>query len=435
MRAVDIALQHSVSRPTVQAGGRRAVVSVSHPSLEADATVGQLWSIPLDSGAPRRITRGFHDSAPQFSPDGSALAFVRRAAKEPGQLHVMPSDGGEPTKITDAELGVSEFSWSHDGRSIAFSAAVPEHGRYGTVEEIPPSAEPARRITDQRYKANGRGYTHDQRKHIFLLTVPALDAEPVYQPVPGPDGEKVDVETVPSATQLTFGDVDDRSPKFLRGDDRIAFLSDKRDGIADLQSQLWAVPVAGGGAAVLTKRDWSLSIETFEVGEDGSIVLTARHVGDLGLDFVARNSGVIRMDATGEGIEWLTDPATVDVNDYPIEIGADGVVSANRMLGTSRLVRIGWDGAMTELSDPELEITGFATADDGVAVSLLSPTSFGDVGILRDGELTVLTDFSAGAREAGIVLPEAFQGTGRDGYPIHGWVAKPRRVMGRIRRC
>ena len=44
MRPTDIELLHSVSRPTVQAGARRAVVSVSHPSLSADATVGQLWS-------------------------------------------------------------------------------------------------------------------------------------------------------------------------------------------------------------------------------------------------------------------------------------------------------------------------------------------------------------------------------------------------------
>jgi dipeptidyl aminopeptidase/acylaminoacyl peptidase len=425
MRPTDIELLHSVSLPTVQAGASRAVVSVSHPSLSADATVGQLWSIPLDGGQPRRISRGFRDSAPKFSPDGAALAFIRSAPKQPGQLYVMPSDGGEPTQLTDAKLGVDEFTWSHDSTSIAFVAAVPEQGRYGTVEDIGSSAEPARRITDHRYKMNGRGYTNDQRTHVFLVEVPALDAEPPYPPVAQLDGEKPEAVVVPKATQLTDGDVDDHSLRFLPGDDRIAFVSNERDGVADLQSQVWAVPVGGGAVEQVTKREWALSVDRFEVDVEGRLLLSAAEVGETGFDFVARNAGLVRVDAAGERIEWLTDPATVDLTDYPIETGADGALSINRMFGTSRLIGIGWDGASAELTPPELEVTGFAGAEDDVVVAFQSATSFGDVGILRDGEFTVLTDFSATIRDAGIVEPAAFEATGRDGYPIHGWVAKP----------
>ena len=313
MQPRDIALLHSVSRPTVQAGARRAVVAVSHPSLEADANVGQLWSIPLDGGEPRRITRGFRDSAPEFSPDGSALAFIRSAPKTPGQLYAMPSNGAEPTQLTDAKHGVGSFTWSHDGRSIAFIATVAEPGRYGTVEEIGAGAEPPRRITDERYKANGRGYTHDQREHVFVLTVPPLDAEPTYAPVPTPDGQKPEVALVPDARQLTDGNADDRSPRFLAGDDRIAFASDERDGVADLQSQVWTVPVGGGAVEQFTKREWSLAIDTFEVADDGGLVLSAQDVGAGGVDFVARNSGLVRI--VGEDIQWLTDPATTDLTE------------------------------------------------------------------------------------------------------------------------
>ena len=71
-------LLNSVSPPAVHPDGSRAVVSVTRPDFDADAYVGQLWNVPLDQEQlPRRITRGFRDSAPAFSPDGLALAFLR----------------------------------------------------------------------------------------------------------------------------------------------------------------------------------------------------------------------------------------------------------------------------------------------------------------------------------------------------------------------
>lgn len=423
MRPNDIELLHSVSRPTVQAGVPRAVVSVSHPSLAADATVGQLWSIPLDGGEPRRITRGFRDSAPKFSPDGTVLAFIRSAPKQPGQLYAMPSEGGEAIQLTDQKLGIDSFTWSHDSTSIAFTAPVPEQGRYGTVEEIGAGAEPPRRLTTMPYKRNGQGYTIDQHSHVFMVALPPLDAEPSYPAVPQADGEKVEQQTVPLATQITDGDVDDRSPRFLPGDDRIAFVSYERDGHDDLQSQVWAVPVGGGVAEQLTSREWALSVDTFEVEADGGLVLSAAEVGESGIDFVARNAGVVRV--VGDDIQWLTDQNTVDVTDHPIDLNQDGVLTVDSARGTSRLIGVSWDGKVLPLTPPEIEVTSFASAGDDVVLSLQSATSFGDVGILRDGVLTLLTDFSTALRDTGIVEPIEFEATGRDGYPIHGWVAKP----------
>ena len=429
MRPTDIELLHAVSRPTVQAGASRAVVSVSHPSLAADATVGQLWSIALDGGEPRRITRGFRDSAPEFSPDGAALAFIRSAPKQPGQVYVMPSGGGEPTQLTDAKLGVEEFTWSHDSATIAFVAAVPEQGRYGTVDDIGASAEPARRVTDHRYKANGRGYTNDQRTHVFTVTVPPADAEPPYPPVAQLDGEKPEWASVPAATQLTDGDVDDHSPRFLVGDDRIAFVSDDRDGVTDLQSQVWVVPGAGGVVEQLTPRERGLYVSSFEVDAAGELVLCAAELGDSGLDFVARNSGIARFVASndvGERLRWYTDRESVDLTDYPIVPLPDGrVLSIDRTFGSARLVSVSPEGELRYLTEPDVEVTSLAAAGDDVVVSFQSATTFGDVGVVREGVFTALTDFSASLRDTGTVLPMAFEATGRDGYPIHGWIAKP----------
>src|SRR5690554_4230946 len=141
MKPSDICLLKSVSKPTLAPDGSRAVVAVTRPDLAADSYVGQLWSVDLNGGSPRRITRGFRDSAPAFSPDGSLIAFLRAGQKDAPQLHVMSSTGGEPLKVTDQKLGVSAFEWSPDGSRIAFLSRVPEEGRYGTVDELGSGAE------------------------------------------------------------------------------------------------------------------------------------------------------------------------------------------------------------------------------------------------------------------------------------------------------
>jgi Tol biopolymer transport system component len=78
VKASDLPLLTSVSRPSVHPDGTVAVFATSSPNLDADAYVGQLWTVPIDgSAAPRRLTRGFSDSSPRFSPDGSRIGFLR----------------------------------------------------------------------------------------------------------------------------------------------------------------------------------------------------------------------------------------------------------------------------------------------------------------------------------------------------------------------
>lgn len=121
MKSEHLPLLTSVSAPAVHPDGSRAVVSVVRPDFDADAYVGQLWDVPLDPGKPdsdrlntesrpRRLTRGFRDTAPDFSPDGLVLAFLRAAAGGKPQLHVVEASGSEPQLITDAPLGVSDFA-------------------------------------------------------------------------------------------------------------------------------------------------------------------------------------------------------------------------------------------------------------------------------------------------------------------------------------
>src|SRR3954451_10161658 len=93
-----------------------------------------LWVVDATSGASTQITSGddLNDSDPQWSPDGSRIAFVSdRTGKAFDMGHntdvwVIAAAGGPLTKISDHPGGDNSPRWSPDGQTIAFLSAVPE---------------------------------------------------------------------------------------------------------------------------------------------------------------------------------------------------------------------------------------------------------------------------------------------------------------------
>src|SRR3954453_19685199 len=93
-----------------------------------------LWVVDAASGASTQITSGddWNDSDPQWSPDGSRIAFVSdRTGKAFDMGHntdvwVIAAAGGQLTKISDHPGGDNSPRWSPDGQTIAFLSAVPE---------------------------------------------------------------------------------------------------------------------------------------------------------------------------------------------------------------------------------------------------------------------------------------------------------------------
>jgi Dipeptidyl aminopeptidases/acylaminoacyl-peptidases len=439
VKASDLPLLNSVSAPTVRPDGARAVVAVTHPDFDADAAVGQLWTIPLTGhAAPRRMTRGFRDTAPQYSPDGRLIAFLRAEPGKPAQLHVVDAGGGEPVSVTDRALGVSEFRWSPDGSAIAFVSRDPEQGRYGTVDGLGSGAEPARHITVQNYRANGLGYTIDRRAHIYLVTVPDVTAEPAVQPAPSAQGPAETRPVVPEPQRLTDGDFDHGALAFSPDGGTLAFVSarhEERD--ADLRSNVFLMRLSAEGEPLevtdVTGSHGDFSVPDghgcVEFGLTGAVYFLAQDVGESGRDFVAKNTSLFVIERAGEAPKRLTDPEVVDLG----EIGSGitplddrTVLVPNRTRGTVQLVSVASDGTVQNLTrDAPIEITGAATAGRTVVVSFTDERTAGDVAMLENGGLRTVTNFSAALRASGLAAVREFTAAARDGYPVHGWVVVP----------
>ena len=454
MKSEHLPLLNSVSAPAVHPDGTRAVVSVTRPDFDADAYVGQLWAVPLNPGLdadpndadshdaarlPRRLTRGFCDTAPDFSPDGRALAFLRAAAGGKPQLHVVEAAGGEPQAITAAPLGVSSFAWSPDSGSILFSARTPEEGRYGSVDGVSAGSEDARLITDFKYRMNGLGYTADKPLQLFLVELPPLGAEPKVAPAgralkalgAAPDPEATAASLLPAAKQLTTGAVDHNGASFSADGGTIFFTAALHDGHdTDLAIGIYAVPAAGGQPkAVVPANAGRQTVGAVRQSADGEwLFFLAQDLGASGRDFVARNTALYAMPAAGGHARALSDVETLDLSDdSPIQLrGEAGALVLNNARGTVELHEFGATGDHAVLLAGNRVVTGAADGGGRLVVSFSDSSTAGDVAVLEGGQLQRLTDFSAPLRSvAGISEPQEMTLPSADGYPVHGWLVKP----------
>src|SRR6187551_1748299 len=97
---------------------RQPTVSATHIAF---TYANNLWTVERAGGLARRLT-SFHGQTvnPRFSPDGKWIAF---SAEYAGNLdvYVLPTEGGEPKRLTWHPGADTVQGWTHDGASIVFA--------------------------------------------------------------------------------------------------------------------------------------------------------------------------------------------------------------------------------------------------------------------------------------------------------------------------
>jgi len=131
----------SLSDPQASPDGRQVAVVVSTPDWKTDKAKHEIDLIDVTTGARRPLTRDRTDiSTPRWSPDGMRLAFIAMDTtpaapaaangkhdaddtEKHDQIFVLPMDGGDALRVTNAARDVASFAWSPDGKTIAYVAA------------------------------------------------------------------------------------------------------------------------------------------------------------------------------------------------------------------------------------------------------------------------------------------------------------------------
>jgi dipeptidyl aminopeptidase/acylaminoacyl peptidase len=420
MEPSDLTALRAPGTPTLSPDGRNAVVSVRHPDLETDEYVAHLWLVPTDGSAPaRQLSYGWRDTDPRWSPDGRWLAFVR-AERDPAtrqvgkpQLWLLPAGGGEGRRLTDHPLGVAEPVWSPDSSRLAYTARVPEPGRYGTDEQVGPEAEPPRRITTLAFRIDNLGFYIDRRSHVWVVDIDG--GEPV---------------------RVTTGDHDHSGVDWSPDGELLAFVAARHPEAGnDVRSDVWVCRPDGSGLRALTAGGLSAGLPRF--GPDGGTVyFVAIDLGAGDRAIVCRNSGLwsVPVDGGPPGTHSAAPERLTDRDAHHlarpagmIETTPDGVLFTDEHRGSIRLVRVPYAGGAPEVPvDGERQVIGMATAGGVTAVTVSEPSHPGELAVLDGGDLKMLTSFNEAFGSTIGVRPMAeLTATAPDAYPVHGWVLRP----------
>lgn len=389
----DLGKLNLPSDPRLSPDGKSVLFTVSRPNLGEDRYDQTLWI--SDEGGARPVSTGPRDKDGRWSPDGTTIAFTRRADdKAKPQLAVMPSAGGEVTVLTDFDGGVEGLEWSPDGSRIAV-VAVTYTEEWAGLDEEERKRKP-RRITSVPYRFDNKGWLHDRKRHIWL----------------------VDPKGADDPQCLTSGEFDEELLSWSPDGKRIAFISD-RDPARGLVSgnDAFEVDVATGEVVRAAPRGfWTQT----SYSPSGALHLLGNVDPVYPVDsFLYRNES----DGSLTDLTGGHDRSSVSLSAGPARIAWDGddAIVGWEDSGTFGLVRVTPAGEVIHEADGERVITGFDARDGRLVATSKTPTSPGELVSVEEVE-TQLTNLNNDAFPT--VDPEHFT-VSSDGHELDVWAYLP----------
>src|SRR5215467_11297840 len=115
-----------IQEPQFSPDGTRVAFVVSDP-LTGQKRTRHIWVYGLKSKAARQFTYSDKsETSPRWSPDGTQLAFLSARCGDETQIIVMRANGGEAAPLTKSKNSISAFEWAPDGKRIAFLSGDPK---------------------------------------------------------------------------------------------------------------------------------------------------------------------------------------------------------------------------------------------------------------------------------------------------------------------
>ena len=428
-----------VADPQISADGKEVAYVVVTVNEKEDRYETSLWTVETSgSAAPRRLTAGPRDSAPRWSPNGRALAFLRAPGeKDRPQIHFLPLSGGEARKLTDLPKGAGAPNWSPDGKTIAFTSTTSDEdlAEKKAGPKSPQEIEKKERdeknkprvVTRAVYRFNNQGWL-DPARHPHVWTVPFAESA-----------------TAPAeAKRLTSGRYDEGDLVWSRDSSGIYFTSTRVDEpyYDNPDANLYFVPAAGG--EIQTVADIDGAINDAVPSPDGSRFA-----------FTGSVNPAARQSHTQSDLFVFSGGKAASLTaDYDYEMGSnlagdqrpprgaapsalvwtpDGrsilVVTTER--GRSNLVKVDVATRKIEpLTTGNHDVMAYSATPDAskIAVAIGDANDVGDLYLLDAAtrKLTRLTRVNEALfSQLDLPEPEEIWYDSFDGKKINGWIVKP----------
>lgn len=270
--------------PQFSPDGSRLAFVVSDP-LTGEKRTQHIWLYEKSNASVRQLTYSEKDKSenwPRWSPDGKTLAFLSNRDGDEQQIFLLRMAGGEGVPLTKGKASVSALAWSPDGKSIAFIAPDPK----SEAEEKKEKDKNDERVVDK----------DDKQPRLRVIDV-ATKTERAITPADWkiesldwmPDGQSLVVEATSKPTSDQFangvyvvrlrGGMDElRAPHGPIGDVRVSpdgrmvsFAGPREDGPEP--HDLWLMGSDGGAARNLTGGSLDRAIEDYHWAKEGGLYL------------------------------------------------------------------------------------------------------------------------------------------------------------------
>lgn len=256
----DLWTLRRVGQPEHVPGSDSVVVPVVHHTDDGTphSTIHRVWR----DGSVRVLTSSQRSSSsPAPSPDGRHVAFIGKEGEEPGQVYVMPLDGGEARRLTELPLGASWVTWV-PGRNMLIAAGAVYRDRPSveeTAEEKERLAGKARPVIteDRVYRHWKKWLAGANVDHLFRIDID--------------DGTVTDI--TPGLTRLiTLDEVAGSVTVTPDGATVLFTLDDHPEPWDHIRFSIHKVPVDGGDIERLATGDAAQQIRP-RVSPDGSTLV------------------------------------------------------------------------------------------------------------------------------------------------------------------
>ncbi len=171
--AEDLYRFRLISDCKISPDGVHVIFCVQRVDKKTEKKYSNLWIVPTDGGRARQFTHGDQsDSQPQWSPDGTKIAFIsNRGDEKQSQIYIIPFHGGEARQLTNFKGEIGYFEWSPDGKKFVcmFRKKDKEDIEREKDEQKKKLGVVSRHITRVLFKEDEKGFLPKERWHIWTI--------------------------------------------------------------------------------------------------------------------------------------------------------------------------------------------------------------------------------------------------------------------------